>query len=207
MTVKLIWITPDAEKQIMYSVRVSSNNKESTDTKLLSYLINHKHWSPLEMANMCIEITTSRAISAQILRHRSFSFQEFSQRYAQTTDVITYEARRQDFKNRQNSIDDIDSVTKIMWKAKLQTSNNYAVESYQWALSQGIAKECARMILPMATQTKLYMNGSIRSWIHYLDLRCDPATQLEHREIALQIRDILIEQLPIIGKYLIYNEN
>lgn len=203
--VKLIWVTPDAEKHILYMARVSSNNQESSDTRLLKYLVNHKHWSPFEMVNMCVEINTSRAISAQILRHRSFSFQEFSQRYAETQEIVKYPARRQDHKNRQNSINDVSLITQQWFSEAQDYINNKSMAVYRLALEKGIAKECARFLLPMSSKTKLYMNGNIRSWIHYLSLRCDPATQLEHREIAYAIRDIFIKQFPIISEGL-YNK-
>lgn len=200
MQTKLVSITPDTEKNIMYTARVSNpSNQTSTNPKLLKYCIEHGHWSIFEMANMCVEITTSRAIAAQILRHRSFSFQEFSQRYAEATDFEFYPARRQDSKNRQNSIDDMSQEDKEWFthaqEAVYGMSNTY----YKEALRKGIAKEQARFLLPLATTTKLYMNGSIRSWLHYLDLRCANGTQLEHKEIADSIKQIFIEQLPIIA--------
>lgn len=196
--VKLIWITPEAEKNILYCSRVSSPNQDSSDTRLLGYLINHKHVSPFEMANMCVEINTSRAIAAQILRHRSFSFQEFSQRYSEVGDVQLYRARRQDTKNRQNSIDDL-PYSDLLWFNQAQdTVAHTALALYETAIHKGIAKECARMLLPMATNTKLYMNGTIRSWLHYLESRTHESTQLEHREIALEIEEIFKEQLPTI---------
>jgi len=203
--VKLIWATPDAEKHVLYMARVSSGHQDSSDTRLLNYLVKHKHWPPFEMVNMCVEISTSRAISAQILRHRSFSFQEFSQRYASTTDVKLYSARRQDDKNRQNSHDDLDQETKDWFIEAQREVSLEAHVLYTTAINKGIAKECARMLLPMSTSTKLYMNGNLRSWIHYLDLRADVATQLEHREIAYAIKDIFIKQFPIISEGL-YNK-
>lgn len=204
--VRLIWATTEAEKHVLYMARVSSNNQDSSDTRLLNYLVNHGHWSPLEMCNMCVEIITSRAISTQLLRHRSFSFQEFSQRYAENNAVSLYPARRQDVKNRQNSIDDLDDET-LDWFTKIQElTYTQAFSRYNKALEKGIAKECARFLLPMATETKLYMNGTLRSWIHYFQLRCDKSTQLEHREIALEIRDIFVREFPIIGKLLMEGE-
>lgn len=197
--VKLVWATPDAEKHILYMARVSSGNQDSSDTRLLSYLIRNKHWSPFEMVNMCVEINTSRAISAQILRHRSFSFQEFSQRYAETNSTVSYEARRQDTKSRQNSIDDLPQETLDWFLSAQGNMEAKALNLYTEALKRGIAKECARMLLPMASSTKLYMNGNVRSWLHYLDLRTDVSTQLEHREIALEIKEIFIQQFPFIG--------
>jgi len=202
MSVKLIWVTPDAEKQILYMARVSSNNQTSSDTRLMRYLIKHKHWSPFEMANMCVEIETSRAISAQIIRHRSFSFQEFSQRYAQTHEIEVYRGRRQDLKNRQNSVDDLEDSTQRWWRDAQNEVNSLSLNLYQEALDRGVAKECARMLLPMSSTTKLYMNGTIRSWVHYLSLRLDSGTQLEHRELAEEIKTILIEQLPTLAEVL-----
>lgn len=198
--VKLIWATPDAEKHILYMARVSSPKQDSSDTRLLTYLLKHKHVSPFEMANMCVEINTSRAISAQILRHRSFSFQEFSQRYAENTGILGYAARRQDTKNRQNSLDDLPMEVNEWFQIEQLSLFQNAMDLYQQAINKGIAKECARMVLPMATATKLYMNGTLRSWIHYLESRTHEATQLEHREIALEIEAIFAEQFPIIHK-------
>jgi len=210
MSVNLVWVTPDAEEMIVKMARVSAPaNQDNMDTapKLLRYLIKHKHWSPFEMANMCVEIETTRAISPQILRHRSFSFQEFSQRYADTKELGSApipHLRRQDNKNRQNSTDDL---VETLGPEKLagfyrRTSQLFeeAEHLYSEMVSQGIAKECARNILPLGTQTRLYMNGTIRSYIHYLQVRTDPSTQLEHREIALAIKDIFCKQFPIIGE-------
>lgn len=205
MTTKLIWATPEAEKTVMYCARVSNpKNQDSNDSRLLNYCIKHGHWSIFEMAHMCVEIITSRAISAQILRHRSFSFQEFSQRYAEATEFKTYEARRQDLKNRQNSLDDLSPITKQYFEQAQFNIQQHCKKEYEKAISLGIAKECARMLLPMSTETKIYMVGSIRSWIHYFNLRCDEATQLEHRVIALSIRDIFSKEFPIIGQSLKY---
>lgn len=192
MEVKEVWVTPQAEQNILYMARVSNpKNQASENTKLIQYLINNKHWSPFEMANLCVEINTSRAIAAQILRHRSFSFQEFSQRYADVHFLETecYDARRQDDKNRQNSIDDLDADTQAwflnaQWDVYQQADNLYTE-----AVKRGIAKECARFLLPMGTSTRLYMNGSVRSWIHYISLRSDASTQKEHQDIACSIRD------------------
>ncbi len=202
MTVKLVWATSDAEKQILYMTRVSSPHQDSNDTRLLKYLINHQHWSPFEMANMCVEVITSRDVSAQILRHRSFTFQEFSQRYAKVVDIVSTEPRRQDDKNRQSSHDDLDAETKNWWMQVSTDIEERAKTYYQIALNKGIAKESARRILPMAIETKLYMNGTLRSWIHYFSVRCTPETQLEHREIALQIREVFSQQFPVIAEVL-----
>lgn len=206
-SVHLIWITPEAEKVIGYCARVSNPVNQDNDniSGLLSYCMKHGHWSVFEMASMCVEIKTSRAISAQILRHRSFSFQEFSQRYAETTECRLYDARRQDTKNRQNSHDDLDIDVKTWFTKCQQWQIDNALQSYRMAIDKGIAKECARFLLPMSTATTLYMTGSIRSWIHYLKLRCDKSTQLEHRIIADEIKETLAIELPIIGE-LLYNQ-
>ena len=208
--VKLTWATPNAEALIVEMARVSApKNKDNMETapKLLRYLINHKHWSPFEMANMCVEINTTRAISPQILRHRSFSFQEFSQRYADTNELgsaVIPHLRRQDNKNRQNSTDDLaDKIGKDkLAEFYRRTSAIYedAEHLYKEMISAGVAKECARGVLPLNTQTSLYMNGTLRSWIHYIQLRCDPGTQLEHREIAEAARRIFCDQFPVIGE-------
>ena len=187
------------EEIIVYCARVSSpQNQEHMDTapKLLAYLIKHKHWSPFEMAHMTVEIKTSRAIAAQILRHRSFSFQEFSQRYSEAAEFEAYEARRQDVKNRQNSIDDLPTETKEWFQKAQVTAANMSLWLYQEALSRGITKEQARFLLPLATRTTLYMSGSARSWIHYLEARCDPSTQKEHRDIANECKHIFTGQFP-----------
>ena len=210
MSVRLIWITPDAEKLIAYCARVSSSNQDNPNIKgLLKYCIREGHWSIFEMCNICIEINTTRAISAQILRHRSFSFQEWSQRYAKVEDINAkswtsedkpdyFDLRRQDLKNRQNSIDDITEETKKKLYNSIRMTLVEIDRCYNALLDDGVAKECARMILPMCSPTKMYINGSIRSYIHYLKVRTDPSTQKEHREIALQIKEILRKELPII---------
>jgi thymidylate synthase (FAD) len=203
MKVNLISVTPDAEKTMLYCARVSNPaNQNSENTKLLDYCIKHGHWSVFEMADMIVEIETSRAIAAQILRHRSFNFQEFSQRYAEVPDDAfeLYEPRRQDTKNRQNSIDDLDPKD-VDWFLNSMIGIHMSSKAlYNEALKRGIAKECARFLLPLTTKTKLYMKGNIRSWIHYLDLRCGNGTQLEHKEIADAIKAIFCEQFPIIAK-------
>ena len=197
----LVWITPDAERLIGKIARVSNPANEDNPevTKLLRYLIKHKHWSPFEMASMCIEIHTTRAIAAQILRHRSFSFQEFSQRYAPALDVSIPHLRRQDLKNRQNSIDDLDEQTAEFIETKISNHFYEARELYDFMLSKGVAKECARSVLPLNTTTRLYMSGTIRSWLHYIDLRSWHGTQWEHTQIALNALEILKEQLPTIA--------
>lgn len=191
--VNLVWITPDAEKVISYCARVSNpNNQHNYDTapKLLAYLKKHKHWSPFEMASACFEIETTRAISAQILRHRSFSFQEFSQRYAPVPSIEVSEARMQDAKNRQGSLpapEDVKAKFTELQERVFSTSR----EAYQEALDLGIAKEQARMLLPMSSSTRLYMSGTIRSWLHYCEVRTGPETQAEHRAIAQEITKLL----------------
>lgn len=206
MNVKLISITPDSEKIIAYCARVSSPHQDNEEfSGLLKYCMTHGHWSIFEMANMCVEIETSRAIAQQILRHRSFSFQEFSQRYAEALTYETYEARRQDTKNRQNSIDDMPQETKDWFKMAQNITWQHCHELYGTALGFGIAKEQARFLLPLNTQTKLYMNGSVRSWIHYFKTRLEKGTQLEHRQIAEKIFEIFTTQMPIIGS-LVYQQ-
>jgi thymidylate synthase (FAD) len=197
---KLIHITPKAEELIAYMARVSNpSNQSNTETsaKLIKYLIKHKHWSPFEMVNMCVEIETTRSIAAQILRHRSFSFQEFSQRYAQLyTPPELPELRRQDTKNRQNSIDDLNISVAREFEKQIARHYAKAYVLYNEMIEAGVAKECARDVLPLASPTKLYMNGSIRSWLHYCDLRTSNGTQKEHAVIADQIMDILYLQIP-----------
>ena len=196
----LVHITPNAEELISYMARVSNpSNQSNTETsaKLIKYLIKHNHWSPFEMVNMCVEIETTRSIAAQILRHRSFSFQEFSQRYAAvTTPAEIPELRRQDTKNRQNSIDDLDDVVKKHLEYDIGKFYAQSYNLYKRMLEAGVAKECAREVLPLASPTTMYMNGTIRSWLHYCDLRCKNGTQKEHALIASQIQDILQEYLP-----------
>lgn len=206
MNVQLIWSTPKAEEMIVKMARVSApKNQDNMDTapQLLKYLIHNKHWSPFEMGNMCVEIETTRAISPQILRHRSFSFQEFSQRYANTAELgsaVIPHLRRQDFKNRQNSIDDLSADAIAGYYRRISQLYEDAEHLYKEMLSTGVAKECARSILPLSTQTRLYMNGTLRSWIHYLQLRCDPGTQFEHRQIAEAIKGIFCTEFPVIGE-------
>jgi len=202
---KLIWITPDAEQLIGKIARVSNpKNEDNPNVKgLIKYLIKHKHWSPFEMASMCVEIETTRAISPQILRHRSFSFQEFSQRYAVATDLGQLHVpklRRQDLDNRQNSIDDIPEVDQDRIITQVERHYRDAEDLYQYMLDQGVAKECAREVLPMGTTTRLYMSGTIRSWLHYVDLRGRDGTQREHMTIARQIGDILDDQVPTVAR-------
>ena len=202
---ELVWVTPDAEKLIGKIARVSNpNNEDNPNVEgLIRYLIKHKHWSPFEMASMCVEIKTTRAIAPQILRHRSFTFQEFSQRYAiptETFPTVLPELRRQDTKNRQNSIDDLPSETTEFMKDKIDAHFREAVDLYNYMIDKGVAKECARSVLPINTCTRLYMSGTIRSWLHYVDLRGDNGTQREHQSIARSIGEILADQVPTITK-------
>ena len=206
--VKLIHSTPDGDNLVAYMARVSNPANQGnieTSGKLITYLIKHKHWSPFEMVNMCVEIHTTRSISAQILRHRSFSFQEFSQRYAQVIDSpLIPDLRRQDTKNRQNSIDDIDLNTKQQLQHKAQFIFDQSMILYDEMIEAGVAKECARDVLPLSIPTKMYMNGTLRSWIHYCELRCDNGTQLEHQIIAKECKELLIQQFPLVSEALGY---
>ena len=199
--VNLILVTPEAEQLVSYMARVSNpaNQDNPDSTRLIRYLIKHKHWSPFEMVNMCVSIETTRSIAAQILRHRSFSFQEFSQRYAAVTAKPGELAvRRQDQKNRQNSVDDMPYETAREFKDKAEMVYNLSYNLYEEMLAAGVAKECAREVLPLSSPTKLYMNGTIRSWLHYCDLRCANGTQYEHKIIADQVKDILASVCPSI---------
>ena len=199
---KLVWITPDAEKLIGKIARVSNpaNEDNPNVVGLLKYLIKHKHWSPFEMASMCLEIETTRAIAPQILRHRSFAFQEFSQRYAVATELEMPHLRRQDLKNRQNSIDDLPQAVDENFGQDIYDHFKGAQQLYQRMLDAGVAKECARAVLPLNTKTRLYMSGTIRSWLHYIDLRSWHGTQWEHTQIALNAMDIVKEQLPTVAQ-------
>lgn len=205
MEVKLISVTQPVEDispegLIAYCARVSSPNQENPNyAKLLKYCADHGHWSIFEMADMTVEITTTRAIAAQILRHRSFNFQEFSQRYAAAFGYESTPARRQDEKNRQNSIDDLSNTAKTWFLDAQEEVWKRSKYLYDQAIANGIAKECARSLLPLNTVTRLYMKGSVRSWIHYFQVRCDPATQKEHRDIALAAREIFCEQFPTVA--------
>jgi len=198
--VSLVWVTPQAEELVARMARVSNpanQNNPASAPKLLKYLIDNKHWSPFEMVNMCVEITTTRDIARQILRHRSFSFQEFSQRYAVAEHFTMSEARLQDVKNRQNSLETEDRYLAYWWEGAQRRVLQEAQFMYESALAKGIAKEQARKLLPEGmTESKMYMNGTLRSWMHYVDIRCDKATQKEHREVAEQVRGIMIEQFP-----------
>jgi thymidylate synthase (FAD) len=202
--VKLVWITPDAEKLLVHMARVSNprgQEKGLTSSKLLQYLKKNKHWSPFEMVHACVEVDTTRDIAHQILRHRSYSFQEFSQRYASTDalpEVTLKEARLQDATNRQHSIETDDEELQAWWRKTQREVIRYTQKRYKEALRRGLAKECARVVLPEGlTPTRMYMVGSVRSWIHYLDQRCVSATQKEHRLIAQQIEEILRQNMPV----------
>jgi len=201
--VSLVHITPDAESLIAYMARVSNPpNQSNTETsaRLIKYLIDHQHWSPFEMVNMCVSIETTRSIAAQILRHRSFSFQEFSQRYAAVTEMPEIpQLRTQDPKNRQNSVDNLDEVLDKKFQFEIAKHYVDAYRLYRDLTDAGVAKECAREVLPMAAPTKLYMNGSIRSWLHYCDLRTSNGTQKEHALIASQIQDLLYQFFPSVS--------
>ena len=187
--VTLVHSTKDGDELIAYMARVSNptNQSNKDSSKLIKYLIKHKHWSPFEMVNMCVEINTTRSISAQILRHRSFSFQEFSQRYASVEELelpSPPDLRLQDPKNRQNSIEDTKLLNKEQLENVIRTNYLHTYDLYKNMLAAGIAKECAREVLPMGTPTRLYMNGTLRSWIHYVELRTANGTQKEHQDIA-----------------------
>lgn len=201
--VGFVHCTPDAERLIVLMARVSNpENADNWDTgpKLLRYLIKHKHWSPFEMATLCLEIDTERDIAAQILRHRSFSFQEFSTRYAVTSRAQVPEFRRQDVNNRQASHPDLSDVTQTAAQQAAENLINEVYNLYWELLSEGVARETARRILPLCTPTKLYMHGTLRSWIHYIELRTEAGTQLEHRLIAEQCKEIFTREFPVIAE-------
>jgi len=208
MNVKLISVTPEAEKNIAYCARVSNPNNQENEkiAGLLKYCINHQHWSIFEMAFMTLEIETTRGLAAQILRHRSFTFQEFSQRYADSSmlaDRIPLpDLRRQDTKNRQNSTDDLDAFHKQEFEIAIERHFASAMDLYQTMLDHGVAKECARFVLPLAVPTKIYMTGSCRSWIHYISLRTANGTQKEHMDLANDCKKIFIEQYPTVAEAL-----
>ena len=202
MSVKLVSVTPDAEQTMAYVARVSNpNNQENPNySKLLGYCIKHNHWSVFEQAFMTLEIETTRGLAAQVLRHRSFTYQEFSQRYADSSllsqTIPLPELRSQDTKNRQNSIDDVDPFKKQKYEMKMQQLFTRSMDLYREMLDEGIAKECARFVLPLATPTRMYMSGSVRSWIHYITLRSANGTQKEHMDIAEACKKIFVEQFP-----------
>jgi len=204
---KLISVTPDAEQHIAYCARVSNPNNQDNEkfAGLLKYCIKHQHWSIFEQAFMTLEIETTRGIAAQVLRHRSFTFQEFSQRYASTellTNVELPELRRQDDKNRQNSIDNLEPEVIDKLNRQMVTLFSSANSLYKQMLELGVAKECARFVLPLATPTRMYMSGSVRSWIHYIELRGANGTQKEHMDIALSCKEVFKEQFPVISEAL-----
>ena len=206
--IKLVSVTPDAEKTIAYVARVSNPNNQDNPkvAGLLSYCIKHGHWSVFEQAFMTVEINTTRGLAAQILRHRSFTYQEFSQRYADVSfireDIPLPELRSQDEKNRQNSIDDVDPKIVEKYNAKMRRHFDASIDLYKEMLHDGIAKECARFVLPLATPTRLYMTGSVRSWIHYIELRSAHGTQKEHMELVENVRKVFIEQFPTVSEAL-----
>ena len=205
--VKLISVTPDAEKTMAHIARVyNPDNQDNPNyAGLLRYCIKHNHWSVFEQSSLTLEIETTRAIAAQILRHRSFTFQEFSQRYAQSNELGKIELpdlRRQDTKNRQNSIDDVDPFVKQKLEAQMITLFSSAQSLYNQMIEEGIAKECARMVLPLCTPTRIYMTGSARSWIHYIELRSANGTQKEHMDIANACKSIFIDTFPTIAEAL-----
>ena len=208
MNVSLVSVSPDAEKHMAYCARVSNPNNQDNENYagLLRYCIKHQHWSIFEQAFMTLEINTTRGLAAQILRHRSFTFQEFSQRYADTNlldaNIPLPELRRQDTKNRQNSIDDIPEEQSKMLLGRIQNYFNEGLDLYNELLREGIAKECARFVLPLATPTRIYMSGSVRSWVHYIDLRSGHGTQKEHMDIANACKSIFTEQFPTVSEAL-----
>ena len=206
--IKLVSVTPDAEKTMAYVARVSNPKNQDNEkfAGLLKYCIQHGHWSVFEQAHMTVEINTTRGLAAQILRHRSFTFQEFSQRYADSSlleeTIPVPELRRQDEKNRQNSTDDLDKMLVMGYNTRMRAHFNDAMTLYQDMLKDGVAKECARFVLPLATPTRLYMTGSCRSWVHYIDLRSAHGTQKEHMEVVEQIKTIFKEQFPTVSEAL-----
>ena len=206
--IKLVSVTPDAEKTMAYVARVSNPNNQDNDkfAGLLRYCIKHGHWSVFEQAHMTVEINTTRGLAAQILRHRSFTFQEFSQRYADTNlladEIPVPDLRHQDLKNRQNSTDDVPKNKKQDLQEKIAEHFVEAMDLYNELLASGIAKECARFVLPLATPTRLYMTGSVRSWVHYIDLRSAHGTQKEHMDVVEKIRSIFKEQFPTVSEAL-----
>jgi thymidylate synthase (FAD) len=208
MTVRLISVTPDAEQTMAYVARVSNpaNQDNENYAGLLRYCIKHNHWSVFEQAFMTLEIETNRGIAAQILRHRSFTYQEFSQRYADTnllaTEIPVPDLRRQDTKNRQNSIDDFSEDMKQDLWLKINDHFQASMELYKELLDKGVAKECARFVLPLATPTRIYMSGSVRSWIHYINLRSANGTQKEHMDIANECKTVFVEQFPVVSEAL-----
>ena len=208
MNVKFVSITPDAEKTMAYIARVSNPKNQDNEkfAGLLKYCIKHNHWSVFEQSSMTLEIETTRGLAAQILRHRSFTFQEFSQRYADTKlldDIIPLpQLRKQDTKNRQNSTDDLDEFLVQDFQLEMTKLFESSMKLYNRMLEQGVAKECARFVLPLATPTRLYMTGSCRSWIHYINLRSAHGTQKEHMDVVAKARSIFTEQFPSVSEAL-----
>ena len=208
MTVKLVSVTPDAEKHMAYVARVSNPKNQDNDkfAGLLRYCIQHGHWSVFEQAHMTVEINTTRGLAAQILRHRSFTYQEFSQRYQDVShireDIPLPALRSQDEKNRQNSVDDVDPAIVEKYNVKMRKHFDASIDLYKEMLHDGIAKECARFVLPLATPTRLYMTGSVRSWIHYINLRSAHGTQKEHMDLVENVRTVFKEQFPTVSEAL-----
>ena len=206
--IKLISVTPDAEKTIAYVARVSNPQNQDNEkfAGLLSYCIKHGHWSVFEQAFMTVEINTTRGLAAQILRHRSFTYQEFSQRYQDVShireDIPLPELRSQDLKNRQNSVDDVDPVIVDKYNRRMRKHFDASIDLYKEMLHDGIAKECARFVLPLATPTRLYMTGSVRSWIHYIELRSAHGTQKEHMDLVENVRKVFIQEFPVVSQAL-----
>ena len=206
--IKLVSVTPDAEKTMGYVARVSNPDNQDNPkvAGLLSYCIKHGHWSVFEQAHMTVEINTTRGLAAQILRHRSFTYQEFSQRYQDVShireDIPLPELRSQDLKNRQNSVDDVDPAVVERFNKEMRKHFDASIDLYKSMLHAGIAKECARFVLPLATPTRLYMTGSVRSWIHYINLRSAHGTQKEHMDLVKNVRKVFMEQFPIVSQAL-----
>ena len=206
--IKLVSVTPDAEKTIAYVARVSNpaNQDNEKFAGLLRYCIQHGHWSVFEQAFMTVEINTTRGLAAQILRHRSFTYQEFSQRYQDVShireDIPLPALRSQDEKNRQNSVDNVDPVIVEKYNAKMRKHFDASIDLYKEMLHDGIAKECARFVLPLATPTRLYMTGSVRSWIHYIELRSAHGTQKEHMDLVENVRKVFIQEFPVVSQAL-----
>ena len=204
--IKFVSVTPDAEKTMAYVARVSNPKNQDNEkfAGLLRYCIQHGHWSVFEQAHMTVEINTTRGLAAQILRHRSFTYQEFSQRYQDVShireDIPLPELRSQDLKNRQNSVDDVDAVIVEKYNGKMKKHFDAAIDLYKEMLHDGIAKECARFVLPLATPTRLYMTGSVRSWIHYITLRSAHGTQKEHMDLVENVRNLFIQQFPTVSE-------
>lgn len=200
---ELVWVTPKAEEIMIWIARVSSNNQDNPEfAKLLRSCVNRKHWSVFEMASMCVGVDTSRVVTAQMIRHRSFHFQEFSQRYAEVQEFQDIRPRRQHSKDRQMSIDDLPTEVIQWWDMEFEFIKAYSRAFYSAALSKGISKDTARFALPMAARSKIYMAGTVRDWIFYLTVRTEPGVQEEHREVALMVKDIFCKQFPVLSEAL-----